>query len=307
MVAKRQGDNLTLDEANELLIASRRSVERATDDGMAISQLTESSHLTTHPEVRDPQDILSWFIGVISSPPEDADGQPLFDDFNNAMYWVREVQVFGRGGVSPPERPELKILDEQYIRAELDRDVWRGRHVAAMNLAEVGFVDAASDRHSVPEDTVVRVMLTRSADDVPRYYFSHSAGGGAVTDFHLRAQMDDYLICSTLADNGTPNNDEVFVACPWMLRRTPFDGQARNGIDYGYTGPSSRVATLVSDEAQQEHQIIIPSYTPDFDIIHATRSAKMIRNLSGIEGTSAVDTNWIEVNQGRAWARRRTQ
>ena len=108
----------------------------------------------------------------------------------------------------------------------------------------------------------------------------------------------DYMIC-TVTDTGA----QVYVALPWQLRRTPFDGQTYNGVSYTYTSNTARDA---SSGSGSESQVIVPAYVAG-DLVYA---------LTGIVGDTSVHetttqgaslpqpVEWLDLNvDGRAWAK----
>ena len=80
-------------------------------------------------------------------------------------------------------------------------------------------------------------------------------GGGAVRMLVLEIR-GDYLICVGW-DGVTRHEEEVIVAKPSLLRRTPFDGETIYGIAYVYHTHTTRTATQGSET---EDQIVIPRY-----------------------------------------------
>lgn len=133
----------------------------------------------------------------------------------------------------------------------------------------------------------------------PRQAMARVGGGAAVSataQFKLTQSagaFPDHLVCRTW-DGATQGDEDVLVAKPWLLRRTPFDGQRYGGIDYVYSTPTQRAATLGEET---EHQIIIPRYIVG-DILKADK---------GIEGgTGVVVSNtkleWEARYESRAWA-----
>ena len=114
----------------------------------------------------------------------------------------------------------------------------------------------------------------------------------------------DVILCNTW--NGLEKGeDEIKVALPFLLRKTPFDAATRvepprAGISYAYSEFHIRIATNEEDET--EDQIMVALYEPD-DLIYAMR---------GIFGNTGVyhdpDTNekpvfWLDTNvDGRFWA-----
>lgn len=126
------------------------------------------------------------------------------------------------------------------------------------------------------------------------------AGSGIeVQQMKVAAIGDDYITCVTF--NGTETGEEeITVAKPYELRRTPFDGESYNGIEYTYSDDVTREA---DDGSTTETQVIVPEYVVG-DVIMA------MRNITG--GTGLVITmpdgteeeiEWIEMNSARAWAK----
>jgi hypothetical protein len=123
--------------------------------------------------------------------------------------------------------------------------------------------------------------------------------------FRLVRIETDVLICHPF--NGSEETEvEVSVAMPFLLRRTPFDGNTRDGITYTYTSDTERTA---SDGSDSEKQLIIPTYTIesaadgyDGDLIYAHRSVRGGVDLDDADGEpfSYIDANL----DGRAWARK---
>lgn len=124
----------------------------------------------------------------------------------------------------------------------------------------------------------------------------------AVRQFKVITEMEDYVTCN--AFDGVDSGDLVYnVAKPYLLRRTPFDGETRKSITYTYSSNYQRTA---DDGVDTESQIIVPSYTAG-DIIYA---------VMGIAGSTSVwqDTSsaepgrnkifWVDLNvDGRCWAK----
>lgn len=108
--------------------------------------------------------------------------------------------------------------------------------------------------------------------------------------------QNDHLECTLLADDAI----EVLVAKPYLLRRTPFDGLTRDGIEYTYSSASARIA----DDGDEENQVIVPSYVAG-DVIYALRGIEDGVLLTVQSGDDAgADLNWIDMNlDGREWAK----
>ena len=114
---------------------------------------------------------------------------------------------------------------------------------------------------------------------------------GSMQVFKIVNIDDDVLECVRTNVHG--GSSIVYVAKSHLLRRTPFDGNTRNGISYVYSDPQTRVATNAST-MQTETEVIVPSYQPD-DLISAQTGM--------IGGTGITGVKWQDVNyDGRAWA-----
>ena len=88
-------------------------------------------------------------------------------------------------------------------------------------------------------------------------------GGKAKKAIRLRFQSmgPDHLVC--LDDSG----NEVLVARQWLIRRTPFDGQTRDGISYEYSADNRRVASVgVEPDEETETQEIIQKFVVDDEV-----------------------------------------
>lgn len=112
----------------------------------------------------------------------------------------------------------------------------------------------------------------------------------------------DYLVCRRAGGDAAVETQDrsVYVAKPYLLRQTPFDGLSRGGISYAYTGTAARTAT--DEDENTENQVIVPSYVVGDEIVAA-------RGITGGTGTfggadSDVALEWMDLNvDGRAWAK----
>jgi hypothetical protein len=68
--------------------------------------------------------------------------------------------------------------------------------------------------------------------------------------FKVVSVHTDYLTCNTY-DGTTTGTEDIYVAMPWDLRRTPFDGQTVNSVAYTYSSDTARVATSGSRKTVQ--------------------------------------------------------
>lgn len=112
----------------------------------------------------------------------------------------------------------------------------------------------------------------------------------------------DTLRCYRVrADGSVDTSKEIWVAKPYLLRQTPFDGKTRGGISYTYSTPVKRTA---SNGAVSQEEIIIPKYVAG-DIITARRGMPTLVTNNGEIGGNAVTQKliWEAYYEGRAWAR----
>ena len=109
---------------------------------------------------------------------------------------------------------------------------------------------------------------------------------------------DDFLICRTW--NGTTlGPTDIKVAKPYMLRKTPFDGETRAGITYTYTSVGTRTA---DDQTETEDQVIVPSYLANDEIIAILGTKGGTNTTDGEEDPKKI--NWLDLNvDARAWAK----
>ena len=130
--------------------------------------------------------------------------------------------------------------------------------------------------------------------------------------FRVVAFNDDYLECHTwipnLDDNdGEEGTERVFIAKPYLLRQTPFDGESivypSKTISYTYANQGERTATSGGDE---EDQVLIPEYFVDDEIIairHIIGSTGVIADTETPPATTGME--WEDMNTaGRFWARK---
>lgn len=90
----------------------------------------------------------------------------------------------------------------------------------------------------------------------------------------------------------------VFLAKPYLLRITPFDGQTRAGISYVYEEVYQRVATrgLVS-----ETQVVVPQFV-EGDLIYGVN---FVANGTNLIAANSLHVTGLDLNvDGRAWARK---
>lgn len=207
--------------------------------------------------------------------------------------------------------------------------ITRGDHIPGGWLQRVA--GAIVQRISIADRNVHRTGTSIAIGPSPR------AGRGAtVRQFRFKSMERDsqvidsvtvevdYLICRSW-DGETEGSEDVKIAKPYLLRRTPFhDDGATGGTfstfdttktrdDKGYiydaTNDFEREATK-SDDAT-ENQVIVPSYVVD-DIIYAVRgvvgrldanSIEVFNEGKPDEEARVVPLIWLHMDDGRAWAK----
>lgn len=114
----------------------------------------------------------------------------------------------------------------------------------------------------------------------------------------------DYFVCKTLDfdDNNVAvvGSADVYVAKPYDLRQTPFDGTTKtiNGVSlsFAYTDATTRTVTKTSDSSTED-QHIIPYYYTDLEII----ARRGIIGGTGLTDPSSNPIIWEAEHMGRHW------
>jgi hypothetical protein len=120
---------------------------------------------------------------------------------------------------------------------------------------------------------------------------AEQGGSAFVAQFIIGAVSGDYLVCKTLSGT-TSGTEDVYVARPYLLRRTIWSGATRNGVTYTYSGNQSRDATTGGTAINEK---VTPSYQVG-DVIKATANIQGTPNVTGAE--------WEDDNRdGRSWAK----
>jgi len=102
--------------------------------------------------------------------------------------------------------------------------------------------------------------------------------------------QDDYLVCRTIAADGTLGIDDVLILKPFTLRRTPFDGLTVDGVSYVYVSNTERIADLT------DTYLITPNYYVGAEIL-VTKQNNFVAIETG-DSINLVDGN----SDSRTWA-----
>lgn len=140
-------------------------------------------------------------------------------------------------------------------------------------------------------------VIAPSLHRVGNYWFAMPIALTEVRQFKVELVRGDYLLANRW-DGVVQSGEEVQIAKPYLLRRTPFDTLTRNGITYNYNSNTKRTATNAAGET--EIQVVVPSYVVG-DIIYA------VNDVDGGTDTyrpGNVQLVWLEDNRdGRSWAK----
>ena len=115
-----------------------------------------------------------------------------------------------------------------------------------------------------------------------------------VAQFIIADVHGDWMNCSHY-DGARAGSLDVRIAKPYILRRTPWDGATREGVEYDYITDQRRNADFGN---RHETQVILPTYIPG-DLLYASGP---IAGGTGLPGVLA-DVLWLDGNRdGREWA-----
>ena len=140
--------------------------------------------------------------------------------------------------------------------------------------------------------------LKRSAADG-----TEATGTASVAMFLLKSVQGDYLTCRTW-DGVNEGSTDVYIAKDPRLRNS-VTSEVLDGVtvSYSYTSTTIRVASWTIDSvADEEIQHVVPHYLPDTDpeageVIFAVQTAH-----TGVT-VGEVELIWLEMSNGKAWAR----
>jgi len=128
--------------------------------------------------------------------------------------------------------------------------------------------------------------------------------------------FDDYLTCRPLNIEGADN--DIYVAKPWDLRKTPFDTETMPNQDgtlmsfaYSTTSTQARTVTDTTDDSTED-QVIVPAYVEKqtiSEIVYLGSQITVQRVAFGPgvsftgSGNFDVEVEFEDMNRaGRAWA-----
>jgi hypothetical protein len=154
--------------------------------------------------------------------------------------------------------------------------------------------------HRFLNQTNRAVESLRHGVNPPKQLSGKGAATGAAM-FQLVSVHGDYVLAAEF-DGVTAGTLSIPVAKPWLLRRTPFDGESRDGITYTYGGSASREG-VDDDTSETETQLVVPSYVVG-DVLFAIRTLRGTGvTWSPVAGVTD-PVLWLDLNiDARAWAK----
>lgn len=158
----------------------------------------------------------------------------------------------------------------------------------------------SADKLNQVVDAVNRLTLGVAP---PRQKASDSKlSAGAPVRYQIAEIHGDYLMCRRLSGN-VAAGELIAIAKSPKLRRTPFDGETENDIEYTYTTDIKRTA---DDGSGTEEQVVVPAYYAGDEIL-AVNIDTGITDADGEEGVTGTLITWLDLNiDGRAWAKSAT-
>jgi len=140
-------------------------------------------------------------------------------------------------------------------------------------------------------------------------------------DDDLASIAADWIVCRSLsiAEDGTRTvgTTDVYIAKPFKLRnQIVTETIAGEQINYEYTTPTERIASLDSDPDTTETQVVVPYYLPQVrneaaeilyagDVIYASQVAGGTGVWREFEEDPSEQLQWLDLNvDGRAWAKK---
>jgi hypothetical protein len=118
----------------------------------------------------------------------------------------------------------------------------------------------------------------------------------------------DYILCAGFDPHTGKYLERVAVAKPFLLQRTPFDGETVTlrdmQVTYEYLGQEGlRIArAVIDDDEVEELQRITEDYFHT-DILSVARSMLRRDSATGMTDDEGREIEWVDLNfSGRAWA-----
>ena len=171
--------------------------------------------------------------------------------------------------------------------------------IAALNaLLNLEVKRGAKDRLHVADGNAV-LELKRSAAEEQ----GSESGTASVAMFLLKSVQGDYLTCRTW-DGTNEGEDDVYIAKDPRLRNS-VTSEVLDGVtvSYSYTSTTIRVASWTIDGvADEEIQHVVPHYKPDPDAGEGEVIFAVKTDHTGVT-VSTVELTWLELSNGKAWAR----
>jgi hypothetical protein len=210
-------------------------------------------------------------------------------DYTDGRYWIQRSKL---------ENDENDNAASDVSFVELADGVdYRYEIITATNLAETRLdadadtVELFSHRVQVGSPVIVLKYMDEGSPGAWRYFFWQQPSD--LQRMRVKSVADDYVRCVTY-DGSVEGADTINVAKPYDLRRSPFDGNAVNGVTYHYTSENVRTA---NDSNRTVLQTVREEYYVDSEIYASYRP-------KGDTGVTSPEVYWIDSNQAaRRWGR----
>lgn len=123
--------------------------------------------------------------------------------------------------------------------------------------------------------------------------------------FRVFEVQKDYIVCYVADSNGT-SEEITHIAMPYILQQTHYEDRTTNRRDITYVydapiaGENTVRRTATNADAEEEIQVIVPSYEVD-DIIVGFVGLRGGTNVNDVEDEPIM---WMDLNiDGRMWAK----
>ncbi len=131
--------------------------------------------------------------------------------------------------------------------------------------------------------------------------------------FHVLSVQDDYLTCSQWTGGTSDYIAPIYVAKPYSLRRSPFDGWTINGLKYVYSTSTKRSVTKTSNSEGRVESVTPAWVLPDTAANNSSGAtatypgdlikAQVFDPVPGIMGADNNPIVWVDTNDaGRIWS-----